>query len=630
MVQCSLMTGQTKRFSNTITDLITAAERLDFNSQNNGDPEALELGARMLAKAKMRNTSATYRGTPSLLQPLNPAGSIYGQPQMLSHDPWRTGAVNNFASTQPIQPPPSSSSEGDNKYSPGASYQIQPPGVSFPNAMDMNAPESGYEPVGGAQGQPPGYPPQPERPPQPDFTSPHLPPSMPGGVAQPQHPLPSNQPWNSPGDTEASGLSGNGEGGSWNQGELWQKPLPPSSNPWEPHRPPLSPQSQPQPSHTPDGMGNNYQWPPNYYPDQQGSGDGVLPNAQSYPQPPPPVGVISTTATSPQPPTTLTTSTTISSTTTTTTTPIPISAPLLPALPSVSSVSESTVKPVKVEKANASLPPPPPPASVSGFDDEDFGRPTGPSQPLPTSTKQPWGPHQPVPPFEPEASAYYPESEGIAKEEGGTPQFPPPAPPDCSPEAIASAGSGADPRCLTGGELDQSVAYPNSRESPSHWQSPEDPGLGEGGASSGLPPEALEPPPPPPPHPYPSYVETPPGNRPQYGGLPNFEGLVPLSRTPLPPTDLNPPYLPPPATQRQPSPPSTTAAPPRELPPDIWLPVPELQPGDPKLPDSKLLLSDFPPHRGRPMLGVGKENAAMSNRNYLFVIAPLLITANLV
>lgn len=118
-----------------------------------------------------------------------------------------------------------------------------------------------------------------------------------------------------------------------------------------------------------------------------------------------------------------------------------------------------------------------------------------------------------------QASGYHPEAGGVGGG-GGIPQPPPPVPPDCSPEAIASAGSGADPRCLTGGEPDRSVAYPNSRGSPSHWQPLEHPNLGEGDAGSGLPPDGLEPPPPPPPpppHPYPSYVETPPGERPEYG-----------------------------------------------------------------------------------------------------------------
>ncbi|VDK34137.1 unnamed protein product [Taenia asiatica] len=634
------LTGQTKRFTTAVTDLNSVAERLDFNSQNNGDPEALELGARMLAKAKMRNTSAPHHGTPSLLQPLNSANPIYGQPQMLPHDPWRTGAVNTFASAQPIQPPPPSSSDGGNQYSPGASYQIQSPGAPFPSPMGMNAPESGYDPAGGVQGPPPprqpAYPPQPERPPQPDFSSPHAPLPAPGGAAQSQHSLPSNQPWSGSADTEASGLGGNGEGGSWNQGEPWQQPMPPPPNPWEPQRPPpLSPQSQPQPPRTPDGMENNYHWPPNYYPDQQGSGDGVLPNPEAYPQPPPPVGIIptttTTTTTSPPPPPPETMTSTTMSSTTTTTTPIPVPPTLLPTLPPIPSVSESTVRPMKVENANASLPPPPP-ASIGGLDDEDFGQPTAPPQPLPTSTQQPWGPHQPVPPFELEASGYYPEAGGVGGEEGGVPQPPPPpppppAPPDCSPEAIASAGSGADPRCLAGGEPDQSVAYPSPRAPPSHWQPPEHPNLGEGGAGSGFPPDGLEPPPPPP-HPYPSYVETSPGERPEYGGLPNFEGLAPLAGTPLPPADLNRPYLPPPATQKQ-LPPSSTAVPPRELPPDVWLPVPELQPGDPKLPDSKLFLPDFPPHRGRPMLSTGEGNTAMTTFNHLVVIAPLLITANL-
>lgn len=628
--------GQTKRFSAAVTDLTSMAERLDFNSQNKGDPEALELGARMLAMAKMRNTSAPYHGTPSLLQPLNPVGPIYGQPQMLPHDPWRTGAVNNFMSTQPIQPPLPLSSNGGNQYSSGASYQMQPVGAPFSSPMEMNAPESGYDPAGGVPAPPPlprqpAYPPQPERPPQPDFSSPHAPLPAPGGVAQSQHPLPSNQPWRGPADTEASGLGGDGEGGSWNQGELWQQPMPPSSNPWEPQRPPpLPPQSQPQPPRTPDGIESNYQWPPNYYPDQQGSGDGGLPSLEAYPQPPPPVEIISTTTALPPPPTTIMISKTMNSTTTTTTTtttPISISPALLSTLPPIPIVSESTVRPVKVENVNASLPLPPP-ASIGGFDDEDFGQLTAPPQPPSASTQQPWGPPQPAPPFEFEASGYYPEAEGVGREEGGVPQPPPPVSPDCSPEAIANAGSGADPRCLTGGESDRSVAYPHPGASPPHWQPPEHPDLEEGRAGSGLPPDGLEPPPPLPPHPYPSYVETSPGERPEYGGLPDFGGLVPLAKTPLPPTGLDRPYLPPPTTQRQP-PLSTTAVPPRELPPDIWLPVPELQPGDPKLPNSKLFLPDFPPHRGRPMLSVNKGNTAMTSHNHLVVIAPLLITANL-
>lgn len=100
-----------------------------MNSQNNGDPEAIELGARMLAEVKMRNASApassTSHSAPSLLQPMgSPPGGhqMYGQPPMRTHDPWRTGGVagagggpppmNAYGAPQPMmQSPPMA---GDN------------------------------------------------------------------------------------------------------------------------------------------------------------------------------------------------------------------------------------------------------------------------------------------------------------------------------------------------------------------------------------------------------------------------------------------------------------------------------------------------------------------------------------
>lgn len=100
--------------------------------------------------------------------------------------------------------------------------------------------------------------------------------------------------------------------------------------------------------------------------------------------------------------------------------------------------------------------------------------------------------------------------------------------------------------------------------------------------------------------------------------VPGFEELLPLRETPVPPTDLEQSYLSPTATQKPSlsSKPTTetvdttAAAPPRELPPDIWLPVPDLQSRDPRLPNSKFFLSDFPPHRGRSMLSEKRGNTA--------------------
>lgn len=110
-----------------------------MNSQNNGDPEALELGARVLAEVKMRNTSSSSsssaaaanspRGGPSLLQSMgpSPAGQMYAQPSVRSHDPWRTGAaVNNFIPPQPIMPPPVAGDSAASPYTPGSPYQMPP------------------------------------------------------------------------------------------------------------------------------------------------------------------------------------------------------------------------------------------------------------------------------------------------------------------------------------------------------------------------------------------------------------------------------------------------------------------------------------------------------------------------
>lgn len=111
--------------------------------------------------------------------------------------------------------------------------------------------------------------------------------------------------------------------------------------------------------------------------------------------------------------------------------------------------------------------------------------------------------------------------------------------------------------------------------------------------------------------------------------VPGFERLVPPQPSAqLPTTDLNRPYHQPtkkPPLLQQPS--STAPAPARELPPDIWLPVPELKPGDPRLPDSKLFLPDFPPHRGRPMLSERTSSAtSLSGKAPFFsFVLPLLI-----
>ncbi|KAM7534980.1 hypothetical protein Aperf_G00000097004 [Anoplocephala perfoliata] len=668
--------SQSKRYTVAISDLHTLSGRLDMmNSQNNGDPEAFEVGAQVLAEAKMRNASSAAvnspRGGPSLLQSMSPspAGQMYGQPSVRSHDPWRTGAaVANFGPPQPVMP---SAAAGDSPsaYSPGSPYQIPPtsPGAGggpgpLPNNMDMDTAESGYDPAGGAPApgtqsgipQPqPGYVPSPPR--QPGYPiSPQQPPNFSPTSAESAQPPP-NQLWGGPpGDTEGSGFGepnpGAGSSGTWGQGSPWQQPVPPSSNLWEPHP---QPQPQPQPvKPQPSQTGNSYRLPPNNFsPDQQqGSGDGVLSGPEPYrpPELPPVVEIVPTTTTTlALPTTTITTlpttttsastmttssSTTTSTTTTTTTTSAPITE--------------------RGKHVNASLPRPPS-QPIGGFDDEDFEQPTQtlPHQP-PGVTQQPWNPQHPGQQFGPEASGYFPDSQGTNNQGGGgVPHLGPPlsppsqipdGPPDCSPEAMASAGSGVDPRCLPGGAPpDGSMPYQPGKPGVAHPQTPDwsSPSgsldlEGEGSrAGSGMAPDDVLEPPPPPPHqlpsqPYPGYSPSGESSHmrpPDFPGLSEFEGLVPPQQgTQLPTTDLNRPYHAPtkkPPLPQQPS--STVPAPARELPPDIWLPVPELKPGDPRLPDSKLFLPDFPP----PMLG-GRTSSAISLSSkspFLAVFLPLLM-----
>ena len=303
--------------------------------------------------------------------------------------------------------------------------------------MDMDVAESGFDPAEGVPPQPgympppgqPMYPQQPERPPKPEFGM-----SVPGGVAQPQHPgpgpLPPNQPWSGPTDTEGSGFGydGTGEGGgggSWNQGGPWQHPSLPSSNSWEPQQPAPGPVSQPHPQPGPGDVEGNYQWSPNFYPDQQGSGDGILPGPDAFAQPgqpPSPVEIITTTTTS-LPTTVVSTTRSSSSTTTTpstttastTTTTLTTKNPSIPEshVPFPSSVGENTrkVENTSMSPSQTSTPSPPvPPAPVGDFDDEDLGEsptPTTPAHMLPPPTERPWDSHQPVPPYETEVGRFH-------------------------------------------------------------------------------------------------------------------------------------------------------------------------------------------------------------------------------
>uniref|UniRef100_A0A5K3F8U5 Trithorax group protein osa n=1 Tax=Mesocestoides corti TaxID=53468 RepID=A0A5K3F8U5_MESCO len=578
--------GQPHRRLAALSDLVAASDRLSVvNTKNNGDPDALESGARILAELKMRNTSTHgSRGSPSLLQPRNSGMPSYGQ----SHDPWRIGG-NNFPPPQPPQP--------------AAPYQPQPVGEPFSNNMNIDVAGSGYEPAGVAPQ--PGYPPtlgqppyslQPERPDQAGYPSHRAPIPAPGGN---QPPPPLNQRWPGAGDMESSGYGREGEEESWNRGDLWQQP-PPPSHPWEQPPPPA-------PGGGGGVDGGNYQWPNSYYPDQQGSGEPFLPGPEAYPQP------VETSTT---------TSTTLTSTTsgpTTVASEPPFTMPPTPAssVESTSGVNTSTIQ---------TLPPPPPlPPSIGGFDDEDFGQPTPQPQPLPTSTQRPWDARQPSPPFGLETSGYYPGGEGASRPLGPHAPLPlPQGPPDCSPEAMASAGSGVDPRCLSerGGVEEGRPAYPHAGLP--GWE-PQPPDLEDHRAGSGGGPDGLEPPPPPP-H-YPGYVdESHPREPTDYGSLPDLDRLIPQTETSLPPTgpDTYQPH--PPASK-----PLDTTPPTRVAPPDVWLPAPELQPGDGKLPDSKLFLPDFPPHRGRPMSGDSKvTTGGLMVTKTPALIATLLLIAILV
>lgn len=305
----------------------------------------------------------------------------------------------------------------------------------YSNNIDLDVAGSGFDPGEGVPSQtgfvpPPGqsvYPSQPERPLKPDFGA-----SVPGGAAKPQHPgnglLPPNHPWGGPADTEGSGHGYDDGEGSWNQGGPWQHPGLLSPNHWEPQQPspgPVPSQSL-QPHPVPSGVENNYQWPPNYYPDQQGSGDGILPGPNGFPQSGPspvPLEIIPTTTPSPHltttpHPTSLKSTTSSSSVAaasststkvaTTITTEIPITPSPEPFAPFSPNVGENTRKVNKTNVISSQTSSPIPPISlvqVDDFDDEDFGEPptaTTSSHIMPLSTERPWDPHQPMLPFETE------------------------------------------------------------------------------------------------------------------------------------------------------------------------------------------------------------------------------------
>ncbi|VUZ52559.1 unnamed protein product, partial [Hymenolepis diminuta] len=688
--------SQSKRYTGIISDLQTLTSGLEtMNSQNNGDPEAFELGARMLAEVKMRNATSSAPnssyGGPSLLQPMgpSPAGQMYGQTPVRSHDPWRTGGgavMNNYGASQPMMQLPPMAGNNAGGYAPGGNYQM-PPGSQgggsdmVPNHVDMDAAESGYDSAGGPPvpgtpsllpQQPPQYPGGfPLQPPQsPSRQPPGYPPQVPPSV----EPIQPNQPWGVPppisggADTEGSGFgepapapsppnqSGGGGGGNnvpWGQGGTpWEQqpgPVPPlsQSNPWESQ--PVQPVQQPQPS--PPEV-----WQPSpLNPDQQqGSGDGgdgVLPGPEAFP----PLVEIA--------PTTATTSTALPTTTTAVTTS---------RRPTATTTTTTTTAAPRVERINSSLPLPPT-QPMGGFDDdEDFGiqTPVPPSRQIPSQI--PWSSQSPQQSgqqqFGQGAGGYFPDSSSqgtINQGEVQPMELPQPQqgqglgqghelpPPDCSPEAMASAGSGVDPRCLPGGVPPGSIPYPGQPgvvpQQPV-FSAPQAGGIdlegeeegGQGKGSGMSPDDVLEPPPPPPPHqgPQPGYIGYPgvgetshEQQRPDFHELPGYDGLVPTHTpdTPRPPSiDIDRPHQPPP-TKKPPliSKPQKPLPPPRELPPDIWLPVPELKPGDPRLPDSKLFLPDFPPHRGRPMLGE-RSNSGFSdgvNTSLLAVITTLIINA---
>nr|CDS27516.2 glypican [Hymenolepis microstoma] len=552
-------TSQSKRYVGTVSDLQALTNRLEvMNSQNSGDPEAFELGAQMLAEIKMRNAtsfaSSSSRSGPSLLHPLGPSssGQMYGQPPMGSHDPWRTGngaAMGSYG--------------GDTAggYAPGGNYQSSYENqrrkynmiYEAPDHFNEAAEESGYDRAGGP----------------PTLSTPSLHPQTPPppprqSSVYPPYDVPSQIGRGA--DTEGSGF--------WEPNRSGTVP-PILFNPWEAQS--VQPVQQLHPTTTT----NN--------PDQQqGSGDDggdVLPISEAFSRPME-IGRMSTT-TSTSLPITMTSTTTRRPTTTTTTSR---------SVTTTTTTTMTTAAP-RVERVNTTLPLSSTLQPSGGFDDdEDFGMQT-PVPPSQQSSQVPWGSlgRQPLgrQQFEQETSGTFPLDRG----QGEVPPFTPPfsqqgvnqgqghdlPPPDCSPEAMAGAGSGVDPRCLSGGHMPNGIDGIDIED--------ED----EGGQdrSSGMEPPTLS---------QNSslwdldYLGS--GEAPSE--IPDYDGFAPpptLGTTRSPPSDIDRPYQPPTTSK-----PQNSLPPLRELPPDIWLPVTELKPGDPRLPDSKLFLPDFPLHRGRPML----------------------------
>ncbi|VDN99588.1 unnamed protein product [Rodentolepis nana] len=588
--------SQSKRYVGTVSELQALTSRLEvMNSQNNGDPEAFELGAQMLAELKMRNAtsfaSSSSRGGPSLLQPLghSSSGQMYGQPPMGSHDPWRTANL-----------PAMGGYGGDTAggYAPGGNYQFPHENerrkyntnYEMPDQFNVAAEESGFDRAGGP----------------PTVSTPSLLPQTPPPPPPPPRQSSVYPPYNVPlpigrgADTEGSGFYEPGRSGT----------VPPMLvNPWESQSvPPVQQLHSTTTTNNPDQQQGSGDF-------GDGDGDGVPSISEAFSRPmeidpmstttsiPLPISTPSTTTRRPTTPTT--TNRIVTSTTTTTTT--------------------TTTASPRVERVNATLPPSSTIQPRGGFDDdEDFGIPTPVPSSQQSSSQVPWGSQDRQnlgrQQFEQETSGTFPPDIS----QGGDQPFTPPfsqqgvvqgqghdlSPPDCSPEAMAGAGSGVDPRCLSGGHIGNGIGgidIDNEDE-------------GSQGRGSGVEPQTLS----------------------QNASLwdldylgsgeapsepPDYDGFIPpptLGTTRSPPSDIDRPYQP--STTSKPQNP---LPPLRELPPDIWLPVPDLKAGDPRLPESRLFLPDFPPHRGRPMVG-DRTNSGFSsgvNTSLLAVITILVINA---
>uniref|UniRef100_A0A0X3PZ77 Glypican n=1 Tax=Schistocephalus solidus TaxID=70667 RepID=A0A0X3PZ77_SCHSO len=601
----------------TVDKIGEVSRNLHMATLNNGDPDVLPLGLRVLTDliSRKNNSSASlassFFGSNKRQQPqLNPP-AIY-QPPTVNQRPSMTQPSNQWTDSQA-----GLGAYNNDLYRP---RETQP--GRFPDQIEYSGAQPGS--VSGLEyGRPPAVPQPPQQPPQqpypplfpgsPTGSSVRQPPPGPpqtqweySGAAPPQYGGPSEQqpqpqmppPWQNqwqPGVTSSPGL---------NQ-RPWQQP---PANQWQqPPHPAYPPNPQP-PS---EFGGGSYEssgdygpaLPPESYPQP---GGGQLPAPQ--PEAPPVELPSQKTTSSPDLPITTTTTNTTSSSPITTTViaeivehkppPVlredanittlllnstsPTTAPAIPPQPEGPSyqLPDGRLEP---ERPTAGLPddedfvpspqplPQPPPPDQKPPDQ----LPTESSEPLPPP---PWAGQLPETPISPDGGSGMPppppDTEKAPSTPSGTPDTETP-PPDCSPSA-AAAGSGMDPRCFAAG------ATPNPAEV---WP----PVMPPGGISEGSG-DYLQPPPPPR---FPEGTDDG-SRRPDFGPDLSVDER-PGERKPIgPPSPIEPPieFQPDRAATVRP----TVPEPPIVVPPGVWVPGKGKQPG--QLPESELFRPAYERDRG--------------------------------